>query len=107
MKNLIFSISLLMGLTVSQPVLSVESAGIRPSTSSEFSRAGTIDRIDIRAGEIVINDTLYELASNVSLHSGGASSSLKNGMRIGFNTNAQRQVTDIWQLSDQQSNYRD
>ena len=104
MKKIIIGISLLLNLVIAPPAISVEAAGFSPSTTREFQRAGTIDRVDVRAGEIVINDTLYELARNVSLHSGG-SSTLRTGMRVGFNTNAQRQVTDIWKLSDQQGKH--
>ncbi len=51
---------------------------------------GTIDRVDIKAGEIVIGDSYFVLPSNVKVYAlNGAPASakwLKNGMAIGFST---------------------
>ncbi len=51
---------------------------------------GTIDRVDIKTGEIVIGDSYFVLASNVKVYAlNGApasAKSLKKGMDIGYST---------------------
>lgn len=51
---------------------------------------GTIDRVDVKAGEIVIGDSYFVLSSNVRVYAfNGApasAKSLKKGMDIGFST---------------------
>lgn len=72
----------------------------------EFPRTGHVDRVDIRDGDIVINDTLFILSGNTPVHTlhtrFGTISDLRQGMTVGFAFSAgpagKRQVTEMWIL---------
>ena len=78
------------------------SAEAYPTT---FSDAGNIDRVDVAAGEIVIDDTLLLLPAKATVHrpssSFSSSRDLRKGMKVGFSSNkinGKNTITEIWIL---------
>lgn len=73
---------------------------------TSFSRTGNIDRLDISASTIVINDTQYTISANVPVHTlrtqFATVNDLARGMQIAFNatSGAERrpQISEIWVL---------
>ena len=73
-----------------------------------FDRGGVIDRVDVGAGQIVINDMLYTLSSDTAVHTpatrfatpGDLRPGMTIGVRIARNLPGMRPVAEIWVLSD-------
>lgn len=72
-----------------------------------ISMSGTIDRIDIKRGEIVVNDMPWRLSMNAKVHSliteFSSIQTLRRGMKVGFemsSINGKIQVAEIWILPD-------
>jgi hypothetical protein len=55
-----------------------------------YQSAGTIDRVDLESGDIIIGDMLYRLSPNLLIHGkhkrAAARKDLRKGMKIGMNT---------------------
>lgn len=97
-------LALLMLLSLS---LSVSAATLPAYYPETFQMHGTVDRIDIKRGEIVINDMFWSLSMNVKVHSltteFSSIQTLRLGMNIGFSmntVNGKNQVAEIWILPD-------
>ncbi len=67
--------------------------------------SGIIDRIDIKRGELVVNDIHWMLSMNTKVHSLNTEFSslrtLRSGMKVSIDTrsmNGKAQVTEIWIL---------
>jgi len=94
--------------------LSVSAVTLPDYYPEKFQKAGTIDRVDIRRGDIVINDSLKQLSMNARVHSLTTEFSsvqrLRAGMKIGYATtsiNGKSQITEIWILSDNKQKKRE
>jgi len=99
-KRLLF---ILLSLGITTIAWGAEMPAYYPAS---FNKHGTIDRISINTAEIVINDSLQSLSTNIKVHSLVTEHSsihvLKKGMSIGYSTitmrNGNRDVVEIWIL---------
>jgi len=103
MKHVLIQIKGLMLLTLFS--LSVSAAALPDYYPKAFQMNGTIDRVDLKRGIIVINDMLWSLSMNVKVHSLNTEFSsirtLRSGMKMGFTMNSingKNQITEIWLL---------
>ncbi len=85
--------------------LSVSASTLPEYYPDEFPATGTIDRIDIKRGEIGINDSLFKISNNVKVHNLNTEFStvqtLRARMKIGFlviSINGKPLVSEIWVL---------
>lgn len=101
MKTFIYIAALLMAVAVTP----VASAGKR--SMPEFEAAGTIDRLDLKSGEIVVGDIFYRLGQNLIIHDEkgrlGGRKLLSEGVKIGISptsAGASRSQTiyEVWVL---------
>lgn len=102
MKALIYIAVCLMALAATP----VTSAGQR---MPEFETTGTVDRLDLRAGEIVVDDTWYRLGKDLIIHDAKGrlvgTKLLREGTRIGISptpiasgASRTRTVYEVWVL---------
>lgn len=105
MKNILVKIQGLILLMLLSSSISAETLPkYYPDT---FSMSGTINRIDIKRGDIIVSDLFLKLSMNVKVHSLNTEFSsvqtLRNGMNIGFEMNSingRSHVAEIWILPD-------
>ena len=91
---------------VTLPSAPVASAASARQLFAAPSENGKIERLDLKAGELVIDDTLFKLSANVTVYTSGGfqttANSLRKGMRVAFNVaedgNGARFVSAIWIL---------
>lgn len=101
---MLFGVILLAATLSSAPVASAASARQLFAAPSEN---GKIERLDLNAGEVVIDDTLFKVSTSVAVYTNRGfqttADSLKKGMRVAFNVTEDgtgaRFVSAIWILS--------
>ncbi|MCO6413928.1 MAG: hypothetical protein J5I92_14400 [Thiogranum sp.] len=102
MKTLVYIAFCLMAL-VATPMTSAAQG------MPEFETTGTIDRLDLKAGEIVVDDTYYRLGKDLIIHDAkgrlGGTKLLREGVRIGISPSPlqsgatrSRTVYEVWVL---------
>ncbi len=102
--HMLFGVILLAAALPSTPAASAASARQLFSAPSEN---GKIERLDLSAGELVIDDTLFKVSTSVPVYTyrgfQTTADSLRKGMRVAFNVaedgNGARFVSAIWILS--------
>ncbi|MFQ5760414.1 MAG: hypothetical protein ACE5HM_05505 [Acidiferrobacterales bacterium] len=104
-RYILLSITLVAGGLAYGPASAALSAAL-PSFAADLEE-GNIDRVDIKSGEIVIDDSYFVLPTSVRVYAlngtPASASSLTKGMTIGYGTAAdasgQSAVTNIVILS--------
>ena len=94
-------------ITVALPSPPVAFAASAQQLFAAPSENGKIERLDLNAGELVIDDTLFKVSTSVPVYTyrgfQTTADSLKKGMRVAFNVaqdgNGTRFVSAIWILS--------
>lgn len=102
-----------LGVLLMLVSLSVPATTLPEYYPETFQTRGVIDRINIKSGEIVVNDNLARLSNNAKVHNLNTEFStvqtLRKGMKIGFvmnSINGKRFVTEIWVLPNNYSSGR-
>ena len=97
MKSIIYTVlgvGLMAGMFAPPPTLSAEPPPPPDSRYADrFDKSGKIDSINLKKGEIVVNDELFLLSKNARVYTIGGTpgllNMLKQGARIAFNTTQQ------------------
>ncbi len=94
-----------IGIVLMLLSLSVSASTLPGYYPDKFPATGTINRIDIKRGEIVLNDSLLKISNNAKVHNLNTEFStvqtLRSRMNIGFSVtsiNGKPLVTEIWVL---------
>jgi hypothetical protein len=100
--------ALLLSLCLGTAATAGWADGLPAYYPADFPRTGNVDRVNLREGAIVINDTLYSIDANTPVHTlqtrFATASDLAKNTRVGitFSTTAtgRRRVEEVWVLPD-------
>jgi hypothetical protein len=106
MKYIVYVLFGVIVLAATLPSAIVASAAPARLLFAAPSENGKIERLDLKAGELVIDDTLFKLSTSVAVYTDRGfqttADSLRKGMRVAFNVaedGGARFVSAIWILS--------
>jgi hypothetical protein len=107
MKYVVYVLFGVILFAATLPSATVASAASARQLFTAPSENGKIERLDLKAGELVIDDTLFRLSNSVAVYTyrgfQTTADSLRRGMRVAFNVaedgSGARFVSAIWILS--------